>query len=140
MNKVLLTGRLVRDPDVRYTQGQEQMCTARFTVAVNRMFKKDGAQTADFIACVAFGKIGEFAENYAKKGVKFEIEGHWQTGSYEKDGHKIYTNNCVVERMEFAESKKDDSQTQTQPQPEPSPVGDGFMSIPDGIDEELPFN
>lgn len=140
MNKVILIGRLVRDPDVRYTQGQEQMAIARFTLAVDRKRKKDGEQSADFISCIAFGKNGEFVEKYLHKGTKVVIEGHWQTGSYEKDGHKVYTNDCVVESMEFAESKKTDSQHQPQPQPTPSDVGDGFMSIPDGLDEELPFN
>lgn len=138
MNKVILMGRLVRDPDVRYTQGQEQLCIARYTLAVDRKFKKEGQQSADFISCVAFGKAGEFAERYFHKGTKIVVEGRIQTGSYEKDGQKVYTTDIAIESQEFAESKGNTQQSQ--PQGEPCQVGDGFMNIPDGLDEELPFN
>lgn len=134
MNKVILMGRLVREPDVRYSQGQEQMAIAKFTVAVDRARKKDGEQSADFISCTAFGKNGEFAEKYLTKGTKVIVEGRWQTGSYKnKEGLTVYTNDCIVDHMEFAESKKDG---EAKPQTE----SDGFMNIPDNIAEELPFN
>lgn len=139
MNKVILMGRLTRDPEVRYTQGAESMAIARYTLAVDRRIKREGQQSADFISCVAFGKAGELAERYLKKGTKMVIEGRIQTGSYEKDGQKVYTTDIVVEAQEFAESKGNTS-AQSQPQGEPSPVGDGFMNIPEGLDEELPFN
>lgn len=136
MNKVILVGRLVRDPDVRYSQGSQPMAVARFTLAVDRKYKKDGEQSADFISCIAFGKSGEFVEKYLRKGTKIACEGHWQTGSYKnRDGQTIYTNDCVIDAMEFAESKRDESGQAT-----PSQDNDGFMQIPDGIDEELPFN
>ena len=117
-------GRLTKDPDVRY--GQENMAIARFSLAVDRR-KKD---EADFINCVAFGKTGEFVEKYLRKGTKVALEGRWQTGSYEKDGKKVYTNDCVVEQMEFAESKRQEST--------PEPQSNDFMDIPDDLD--LPFN
>ena len=135
MNKVILMGRLVRDPDVRYSQGQEQKAIAKFTLAVDRRFKKDGEQSADFISCIAFGKTGEFAEKYLSKGTKVVVEGRWQTGSYDnKEGQKVYTNDCIVDSMEFAESKSN-SETQSKPQTDEN----GFMNIPEGLDEELPF-
>ena len=137
MNKVILMGRLVRDPDVRYSQSSQPMAIARFTLAVDRRFKKDGEQSADFISCVAFGKIGEFVEKYLNKGTKVALDGHWQTGSFtNKDGVKVYTNDCVADSIEFAESKRTDS---SKPAPEVK-TDDEFMSIPDGMDEELPFN
>ena len=137
MNKVILMGRLVRDPEVRYSQGAESMAIARYTLAVDRRIKREGQQSADFIQCVAFGKAGEFVETYLKKGIKMEVEGRIQTGSYEKDGQRIYTTEIVIESQEFAESKnQNNAQSNTE---QPSPVGDGFMSIPDGLDEELPF-
>ena len=106
MNKVILMGRLTRDPEVRYTQGDNASAVARFSLAVDRRFKKDGEQTADFISCVAFGKTGEFIEKYGHKGTKFVVEGRIQTGSYtNKDGQKVYTTDVVVEQVEFAESK-----------------------------------
>ena len=106
MNKVILMGRLTRDPEVRYTQGDNASAVARFSLAVDRRFKKDGEQTADFINCVAFGKTGEFIEKYGRKGTKFVVEGRIQTGSYtNKDGQKVYTTDVVVEQVEFAESK-----------------------------------
>lgn len=131
MNKVILLGRLTNDPEIRYSQ--EGMCIASFTLAVDRRIKKEGQPTADFIRCTAFNKGGEFAEKYLKKGTKIALEGHWQTGSYKnQEGVMIYTNDCIVDRLEFAESKKSEQTTQT--------TDDGFMSIPDGIAEELPFN
>lgn len=138
MNKVILMGRLTRDPDVRYSQnGNEHTCVARYTLAVDRARKKDGAPSADFISCVAFGKNGEFAEKYLKKGTKICVCGHWQTGSYEnQEGRTIYTNDCVIESHDFAESKRASEAEQTEPQP----IDDGFMNIPDVGDNELPFS
>ena len=137
MNKVIEIGRLVRDPEIRYSQGTSSTCVARYSLAVDRKFKQEGQPTADFINCIAFGKLGEFAEKYLHKGVKIAVTGRIQTGSYKnKDGNTIYTTDVVVEEQEFCESK---SQSNSQPQTAPS-NDDGFMSIPDGIDEELPFN
>ena len=139
MNKVMLIGRLTKEPDVRYTQGAEPMAIARFTLAVDRKRKRDAEQSADFIQCVAFGKNGEFVEKYLNKGTKIALEGHWQTGSYtNRDNHKVYTNDCVVESMEFAESKKANESHGNESQH--SQGYDGFMNIPEGIEEELPFN
>lgn len=140
MNKWIGIGRLTRDPDVRYTQGDNSMCIARYTLAVDRRFKRDGQDTADFIPCAAFGKAGEFAEKYLKKGNKIAVTGRIQTGSYtNKDGQKVYTTEVVVEEQEFAESKAAQSgQQNTQPAKEEEGM-DGFMNIPEGIDEELPF-
>ena len=145
MNKVILMGRLVKDPEVRYSQGEQSTAVARYTVAVDRRFKRDGdQQTADFIGCVAFGRLGEFAEKYLRKGTKVAIVGRIQTGSYSKpDGSKVYTTDVVVEECEFAESKASSGNSGFAPSDRPSPssaAGDGFMNIPDGIDEELPFN
>jgi single-strand DNA-binding protein len=146
MNKVILMGRLTRDPEVRYSQGEGSLAIARYTLAVDRRFKRDGdQQTADFITCVSFGKTAEFAEKYYRQGTKVLVTGRIQTGSYtNKDGQKVYTTEVVVEEQEFAESKAAASESggfsQTA-RPEPSQaIGDGFMNIPDGIDEELPFN
>lgn len=135
MNKVILVGRLTRDPDVRYG-GANNTAVARFTLAVDRNKRReDGEQEADFISCVAFGTTAETIEKYVVKGTKLVIEGHIQTGSYtNKDGVKVYTTDVVVDRMEFAESKRNDAA------PAPVADADGFMHIPDGIDEELPFN
>ena len=139
MNKVILIGRLVRDPEIRYSQGEKSIAIARYTLAVDRKFKKEGEQSADFISCVAMGKNGEFAEKYLKQGTKIVVEGHWQTGSYtNKDGAKVYTNDCMVESHEFCESRNA-SQQSGNDRPQPMKDSDGFMSIPDGIDEELPF-
>lgn len=139
MNKVVLMGRLTKDPEVRYSQGNNPMAIARYTLAVERKFKRDGEPNADFINCVAFGKNGEFAEKYLHKGIKILVEGRWQSGSYtNRDGQKVYTNDCVVESCEFAESKN--ASQSERPQVAPQMDSDGFMSIPDGIDEELPFN
>ena len=142
MNKVILMGRLTKDPDVRYSQGENATAIARYSIAVDRRFKKEGEQTADFIGCVAFGKLGEFAEKYLRKGTKVVVTGRIQTGSYtNKDGQKVYTTDVVVEECEFAESKGSGNNASSgNSAPMPSSVGDGFMNIPDGIDEELPFN
>ncbi|HAB60823.1 MAG TPA: single-stranded DNA-binding protein [Lachnospiraceae bacterium] len=147
MNKVILMGRLTRDPEVRYSQGEGSLAIARYTIAVDRRFKRDGdQQTADFISCVSFGKTAEFAEKYYRQGTKVLVTGRIQTGSYtNKDGQKVYTTEVVVEEQEFAESKASASESggfqQAAARPEPSQaIGDGFMNIPDGIDEELPFN
>jgi single-strand DNA-binding protein len=150
MNKAILMGRLTRDPEVRYTQGENQMAVARYTLAVDRRFNRNGDEnTADFIQCVAFGKAGEFAERYFRKGTKVAVTGRIQTGSYtNKDGVKVYTTDVVVEEQEFAESKNasssngssDNGNGNYQPSSAPMSAGDGFMNIPDGIDEELPFN
>ncbi len=146
MNKVILMGRLTRDPEIRYSQGEQAMAVARYTLAVDRRFRRDNdQQTADFIGCVAFGRQGEFAEKYLRKGIKIAITGRIQTGSYtNKDGQKVYTTDVVVEEQEFAESKAvSDGNAGFAPIDRPSPsvaAGDGFMNIPDGIDEELPFN
>ena len=147
MNKCVLMGRLTRDPEVRYTQGDNASVVARFSLAVDRRFKKDGEQTADFINCVAFGKTGEFIEKYGCKGTKFVVEGRIQTGSYiNKDGQKVYTTDVVVEQVEFAESKAASAQNGNQNASAPTRPNvaqndsDGFMNIPDAIDEELPFN
>jgi single-strand DNA-binding protein len=144
MNKVILMGRLTRDPEVRYSQGAEPMAIARYSLAVDRRGRNSGdQQTADFINCVAFGKQGEFAEKYLHKGTKMLVEGRIQTGSYtNKDGVKVYTTDIVVENQEFAESKNNQSNngsSNTNSQSGSASAGDGFMNIPDGI-EELPFN
>jgi len=143
MNKTILMGRLTRDPEVRYTQGDNTSAVARFSLAVDRRFKKDGEQTADFINCVAFGKTGEFIEKYGRKGTKFVVEGRIQTGSYtNKDGQKVYTTDVVVEQVEFAESKAsaDGNATGNTYNPDSS-TDTGFMNIPDGVEDEgLPFN
>ena len=145
MNKVILMGRLTRDPEVRYSQGDTPTAIARYTLAVDRRARKDGEASADFISCVAFGKSAEFAEKYLHKGTKLVITGRIQSGSYtNKDGQKVYTTDVVVEECEFAESKNasgDNSGFTPADRPSPSSAaGDGFMNIPDGIDEELPFN
>lgn len=140
MNKSILIGRFTRDPEVRYTDGGTSI--ARFTIAVDRRFKKDGEQQADFIGCIAFGKTAEFVEKYFHQGMKIGLEGRIQTGSYtNKDGVKVYTTDVVAENVEFVESKSSGSgQSDYGSQYTPSAAGDGFMNIPDGIDEELPFN
>ena len=139
MNKVILMGRLARDPEVRYSQGENAMAIARYTLAVDRKFKRDGEPNADFINCIAFGKNGEFAEKYLHKGIKILVDGRWQSGSYtNRDGQKVYTNDCVVESCEFAESKN--ASQSERPQPAPQTDSDGWMNIPDGIDSELPFS
>ncbi len=150
MNKVVLMGRLTADPDVRYSNnGDNQLCIARYTLAVDRRFKRDGEPTADFIRCVAFGRSGEFAEKYFHKGIKIAVDGRIQTGSYQnKDGQTVYTTDVIVENQEFAESKAASEQNagaapQAAPKEEEptADAGDGFMNIPDSVDDSgLPFN
>lgn len=143
MNKVILMGRLTRDPDIRYSQGENATAIARFSLAVDRRFKQEGQPNADFINCLAFGKRAEFLEKYCHKGTKLVVEGSWQTGSYiNKDGNKVYTNDCFVENCEFAESKtaSENNGCGNAGKTSGYPVNDGFMNIPNGIDEELPFN
>ena len=156
MNKVILMGRLTRNPEVRYSAGDSSMAIARYTLAVDRRFTRRGEDnngaTADFIPCVAFGRSAEFAEKYFRQGLKVVVTGRIQTGSYtNKDGQKVYTTDVVVEEQEFAESKATSDANagsfshaggfQQAPAPTPAAdAGDGFMNIPDGIDEELPFN
>ena len=145
MNKAILMGRLTRDPEVRYSQGESPLAIARYTLAVDRRFNRGNGgdeQNADFINCVAFGKAGEFAEKYLHKGTKMAITGRIQTGSYtNKDGVKVYTTEVVVEDQEFAESKNSQGgQDGGYSRPMPSGADDGFMNIPGGIDDEIPFN
>ena len=129
MNKVILMGRLCRDPEIRYAK--DNKCVAKFTLAVNRRVKDE----TDFISCTAFGKTAEFCEKYIKKGTKVALEGRWQTSSYtNKEGTKIYTNDCIVDLMEFAESKKSEGE-----QTAPAPADDNFMNLPSDIDDEVPF-
>ena len=148
MNKVILVGRLTRDPEIRYSSGDNAMAIARYSLAVDRRGRRDNnggdQQTADFISIVAFGRDGEFAEKYLKKGMRILVEGRIQTGSYtNKDGQKVYTTDVVVERHEFVDSKSSSSSAggpdSFAPASAPSDSGDGFMNIPDGIEEELPF-
>ena len=156
MNKVILSGRLTRDADIRYSQGENTMAIARFTLAVDRRGRRseNSEQTADFISCVAFGKTAEVVEKHCRQGTKLIIEGRWQTGSYtNKDGVKVYTTEVVVEDQEFAESKNAAGGNEGGysnsgynnsgfggGMPAASGAAEGFMNIPDGIDEELPFN
>lgn len=138
MNKVILMGRLCKDSEVRYAQGQNPIAIARYTLAVDRVVKQGDEKKADFISCIAFGKNGEFAEKYLKKGMKILIEGKIQTGSYEKDGRKVYTTDVVIERQEFAEGKKGEAEEDRAARDEAAI--NGFMNIPEGIEEELPFS
>ena len=155
MNKVILCGRLTRDPEIRYSQGERQMAIARYTLAVDRRGRRSGddsSQTADFIQCVAFDRAAEFAEKYLRQGTKMLVTGRIQTGSYtNRDGQKVYTTDVIVEEQEFAESKNASqnngssfSQSFQQRESAPAPIsdiGDGFMNIPDGVEDEgLPFN
>ena len=153
MNKVILMGRLTRDPDVRYSAGENSTAVARYTLAVDRRFRRDGdSATADFIGCVAFGRQAEFAEKYLRQGTKIAITGRIQTGSYtNREGQKVYTTEVVVEDQEFAESKASSdsyhggnfggpASAPSAPTAGGSGSADGFMNIPDGIDEDLPFN
>lgn len=148
MNKVILMGRLTRDPEVRYTQGNDSMCIARYTLAVDRRQRQqDGRQGADFINCVTFGRDAEFAEKYFRQGTKIAVVGKIQTGSYtNRDGQKVYTTDIVINEQEFAESKAaaaghtGNNTAGQQATPPPATDENGFMNIPDGIDEELPFS
>ena len=145
MNKVILMGCLTRDPEVRYGAGENSTAVARYTIAVDRIFKRDGEQNADFIVCVAFGRNAEFAEKYLRQGTKIVLTGRIQTGSYtNRDGQKVYTTDIVVEEQEFAESKaaaagNGGQGNYSRASSAPSDA-DGFMNIPDGIDDELPFS
>ena len=146
MNKVILMGRLTRDPEMRYASG-DNLAIARYTLAVDRRFRKDGEATADFISCVSFGHAAEFAEKYFRQGLKITISGRIQTGSYtNREGQKVYTTEIVVEEQEFAESKSSGDNgaayypPKQTPPPAPADGADGFMNIPDGIEEELPFS
>lgn len=137
MNKVFLMGRLTRDPELRYSTGDNSMAITRYTLAVDRRFKRESEATADFINCVVFGRSAEFAEKYFRQGLKIVVIGRIQTGSYtNKEGQKIYTTEVIVEEQEFAESK---AASERRGIPEPSPDEDKFMNIPDGIDIDLPF-
>ena len=143
MNKVVLVGRLTRDPEVRYSQGDSATAVARYTVAVDRRFKRDGEPTADFIPCVVFGRSAEFAEKYFRQGMRISVSGRIQTGSYtNKDNIKVYTTEVIAEDIEFAESKAaaEGSSGAGGHQKPDQTENDGFMNIPEGIDEELPFN
>lgn len=145
MNKVILMGRLTRDPEVRYGAGENSTAVARYTIAVDRRFKRDGEQSADFIGCVAFGRNAEFAEKYLRQGTKIVLTGRIQTGSYtNRDGQKVYTTDIVVEEQEFAESKAaaagNGGQGNYSRASAATSDTDGFMTIPDGIDDELPFS
>jgi len=143
MNKVILMGRLTRDPEMRNSNGESNTAIARYTLAVDRRYKREGEAGADFISCVAFGRSAEFAEKYFRQGLKVVITGRIQTGSYtNRDGNKVYTTDVAVEEQEFAESKATAGQGEngrSEQKPEPQVDADGFMNIPDGIDEELPF-
>lgn len=147
MNKVILMGRLTRDPEVRYSQGSSQTAVARFSIAVDRRFKREGQPDADFFNCTAFGKQAEFIERYLHKGTKILMGGSIQNDNYtNKDGQQVYGVRIIVDEIEFAESKNASGDNggytggNHGSRPEPSGAGDGFMNIPDGIDEELPFN
>lgn len=136
-------GRLTRDPNLKYSQGENQIAIARFNIAVDRRYKRDNEPTADFIPCVVFGRSAEFAEKYFRQGMRVSISGRIQTGSYvNKDGIKVYTTEVVVEEQEFAESRAESegNRGSFNPSTSASSDGDGFMNIPDGIDEELPFH
>lgn len=143
MNKFIAVGRATRDPEIRYTDGQNQTCIARFSIAVDRRYKKGNDDTADFFDAVAFGKTGEFVEKYVTKGMKLICIGRMENNNYtNRDGQKVYGMRFVVEEIEFAESKKSDSAKQEgpkQPAPQETPKEE-WMNIPDGVsDEELPF-
>ena len=153
MNKVILMGRLTRDPEVRYSQGASQTAVARFSIAVDRRFKREGEPDADFFSCTAFGKQAEFIERYLRKGVKVVVCGRIQNDNYtNKEGQMVYSVRVMVDEIEFAESKNASAGNGDggyngggymgggNSAPAPSGAGDGFMNIPDGIDEELPFN
>lgn len=135
MNKVVLVGRITRDPEIRYANNEKNTCTARFSLAINRKFKTNGQYEADFPNCVAMGKTAEFVEKYFHKGDMIALDGHIQTGSYtNKDGNKVYTTDVFAENVEFAQSKSDSINSNNS-----KPSSDGFMNIPDGIESELPF-
>ena len=141
MNKAVLVGRLTRDPEVRYSSGENATAVARYTVAVERRFKREGEPTADFIPCVVFGRSAEFAEKYFRQGMRISVSGRIQTGSYtNRDGVRVYTTEVIVEEQEFAESRTEQEARAQISNGIALGVGEGFMNVPDGIDEELPFN
>ena len=144
MNKVILVGRLTRDPEVRRPQNDSQAAVARYTLAVDRKFKRDNEPTADFIPCVGFGRLAEFAEKYFRQGMRVSASGRIQTGSYtNKDGVRVYTTEVIVEEQEFAESRAESEANRSGQQPtkpEEKVDENGFMNIPEGLEEELPFN
>ena len=144
MNKVILVGRLTRDPEVRYPQNDSQVAVARYTLAIDRKFKRDNEPTADFIPCVVFGRSGEFAEKYFRQGMRISVSGRIQTGSYtNKDGVRAYTTEVIVEEQEFAESRAESEANRSGQQPtkqEEKVDENGFMNIPEGLEEELPFD
>ena len=147
MNKVILMGRLTRDPEVRYSAGENALAIARYTLAVDRRFRRDGEASADFISCVSFGRTAEFAEKYFRQGLKIAVTGRIQTGSYtNQDGAKVYTTDVIAQTVAFAESKGSESgQQNTQgaagrPNPNQAQSADGWMNIPTELDEELPFS
>ena len=138
MNKIVLMGRLTKDPEVHYSQGENTITIARYTLAVDRIFKREGEQNTDFISCMVFGKGVEFTEKYFRKGMRVSISGRLQTGSYtNRNGQKVYTTDVIVEEQEFAENRKESSQENGAGQ---EAGGDGFLDISDDIDDELPFN
>ena len=144
MNKVILVGRLTRDPEVRHSQGDNSTAVARYTLAVERKFKRDNEPTADFIPCVVFGRLAEFTEKYLRQGIRISVSGRIQTGSYtNKDGARVYTTEVIVEEQEFAESRVESEANRSaskQPKPEETVDENGFMNIPEGLEEELPFD
>ncbi len=143
MNKAIMIGRLTRDPDIRYTQGENQTAIARFSLAVDRKWKREGEPDADFFNCTAFGRQAEFAEKYLKKGTKIAITGRVQNDNYtDRNGQKVYSVQIMVEEMEFAESKSKNAEAgqQDRSSERPSYTGDGFMAIPEGTEDELPFS
>lgn len=141
MNKIILVGRLTRDPEVRYSSGEIQTAVARYMLAVERRFKRNNEPTADFIQCVVFGKSAEFAEKYFRQGMRISVSGRIQTGSYtNKDGVRVYTTEVIVEEQEFAESKSESASAHAHVSQEGASSDDGFMNIPNNIDEELPFH
>ncbi len=140
MNKVILMGRLTRDPEVRYG-GSSNMAIARFSIAVDRRFKREGQPSTDFFDCTAFGKLGEFVEKYLRKGTKILLDGELQNNNYEnKDGQKVYGMRVIANQIEFAESKRSAEENSGYEAPGGVDISDDFMNIPDSIEEELPFN
>ena len=142
MNRVILMGRLTRDPEVRYTSGENSMAVARYTLAIDRAIKKQGEQSADFINCVAVSKAAEFAEKYFRQGMRVLVSGRIQTGNYtNKEGQKVYTTEVILDSQEFADSKEESANSKGTSNQGTCVDADGFMNIPDGVDDEgLPFN
>lgn len=140
MNKVILLGNLTRDPEIRYSQGEKQMAVARFSLAVNRRFAKDGETNADFLNCTAFGKTAEFVEKYFRQGSRMSLVGRIENNNYtNKNGEKVYSVQIMVEEVEFAERKSSQNDVGNQQQTQQN-GDDDFMNIPDGIEDGLPFN